>query len=361
MGGALFFWVLIVGTSLFLTHGLTVTAARLLDNGPALVVRRIGNGGWAPIPVKDALEAVGRVPGVQAARARVWGTTRTDDGVVTVMGVSDAGRSGLNEPSFRKPGPGEAVVGSGIRIQNSRLWLTGSGEAAEPFQVVEVLARDSDMVANDLVLLHESDARRVLGLSAGHATDLGVYVFHPGEASAMLPEMSSIFPWPVQLITREEIHGIYASGFSRRGGIALLVAFPGFLALALVLYGVVRERIGQRYQVGLLKAFGWTTRDIIRFQMYRALCLGMPAMTMGLAAAYWLVFFPGITWPGRIFLGWDKHPPALFLDPSGALVISVEVILAVLVPYIAAVLWPSLRSGAADPQDLIEDQKGILI
>ena len=67
-----------------------------------------------------------------------------------------------------------------------------------------------------------------------------------------------------------------------------------------------------------------------------------------------LVLWPGLSWPGYLLLGWKQHPPLMYLDASGALLVLLEIALLIFLPYLAAALWPALKAATADPQDFLE-------
>jgi len=355
LGGALLVLVVVMAMPLLLTQALSGSAERILLQSPALVVRRLNPGGWAPLPAVQATAAARAVAGVTSARARIWGTVRAGDRTVTVIGGGEALEDLLSkEDAGLLPNPGQAVAGPGILADGGDHLTLQSPAVRISLKVIGRLPPAVGLAAHDVIWLHDEDARRLLSIPEGFASDLAVDVFHDGEADTLGPDLVQAFPWPIQIVTRSQAIGDYQAGYARRGGLASVAGLPSLLALALIVAAVVRERTGRRYEVGLLKAMGWTTRNIIGLQMFRAVSIGLPVTAVGLLTSYGLVFWPGATWPGYWLLGWDQQPPALFLDPAGALLVLLEVGGLVLVPYLAATLWPAARGAAADPQGLIE-------
>lgn len=351
----LFALVAWIATVLLLTHALEDTASRILEKGPSLVVRRVSPGGWAPIPARESVELARTVPGVTGARIRIWGLVSSADGPVTVVGIheeEEGGGYGITPAEL--PGRGQAVPGPGVSVQEQGGPLVLQGARTMAFTVSATLPTKSGMTAHDIVILTAEDAMQILGLPEGHASDLALEVFHEEEEEAILPDLAKAFPWPVRITTRSETIGMYAGGTARRGGIALVLTVPAILAGVLLVTGSVRNRVGRQREVGLLKAMGWTTGDLVRLQLIRSLAVGLPATAMGLFLAYLLVLWPGATWPGALLFGWQGLPPGLHLNPSGAFVVLIEVGALVFVPWLAAHLWPAIRGAAADPQELIQ-------
>lgn len=358
LGAVLCLLIAFSGAALLLTQSLSYTARKIIALGPPLVVRKAGVAGWEPIPEKPALDSALSVPGVAAAVARVWGPAAGPVGAVTVVGAGawtevPAPERGLE----RLPMEGEAVVGEGVGPLTEGDTLQLVGASSSVFKIASRFPEDTSIAAHDVVLLHKKDAMRLLGLPDGFASDVAVEVFNEEEQSAILPDLSRAFPWPVSITTRRETNGYYSASFSKRGGIVVIVLIPSMMALALLMFYTVRERTGRAHEVGLLKSMGWTTADIVKLQVCRTLFIALPSAVLGCLTAYLLVLWPGARWPSGLFLGWKGIPPGLHLDTTGAALVLFEIACLALVPFVAAALWPALRSAAADPQDLIEEER----
>ena len=346
--------VTILGTALLLSQALSTTAGLLLKDSPSIVVRRLSPLGWSALPAGESIRLARSVPGVLHAGIRIWGTANSPGGPVTVFGFDGSRRVGGLTKSVPLPERGQAVLGPGIKTEENPDFIKLTGHNVSIFKIIDTLKAQTSMVAHDMVLVHPDDARRLLGIAEGYASDLTVDVFHETEAEAILPDLSRAFPWPVRLTTRKEAAAIYISASGRRSGIVYITIIPGMLALALIVIGVVKGQIVQSCNVGLYKALGWTTANIFQMQLLKALVIGIPAVTAGMVVSYGLVFRPGTSWPGYLFFGWNDNPPLLFLNASGALLTLLEIAVLIFLPYLAAALWPVFRAAVSDPQDFLE-------
>jgi len=354
-GVAIALMVAMVATALLLTEGVSRTAVRLAEAGPAMVVRRLDVGGWAPIPVEEALEAARSVRGVQRPRPRVWAVFGGVEGPIVFVGCDDEMRADLEALGITPPGPEEAVVGHRLaEFVGVDLTLVNEDKTGF-YTVVGAFAAHADLATYDLILVDADEARVLLGIPPGYASDLVLDVFHDEEADAIVPDLVAAFPWPVRIVTRSEATGIHRGVLGRRGSLATLVALPAALALLFLLAGVARDRVGRRHEVGLLKALGWTTGDIVRLHLVRALWVAVPAIAVGLAVATALVGLPDTSWPGVLLLGWQAgRGPALDLDTGGAGLVLLEVAGVVLVPWLLGSAWPVIRGATRDPSELLE-------
>jgi hypothetical protein len=343
-----------VAVPLMLSQALTSTTAKVLADAPELVVRRVDPSGWAPIPAAAAVDYARKVPGVIRAEPRLWGLVVGPQGPLTLVGVDRKTAGAGGNAVFKLPAAGEALLGPGITPDAASGTLMLTGETSLTLKILEKLPPETSLALHDVVVVNAADAGALLGLEPGWASDLAVDVFHAQEADAILSDLAAAFPWPVRITTRSETNRIYASGASRRSGITAMAMIPAVISLCLLMAASVRERMGRRHEVGLLKALGWTTSDVVRFQIFRSVVIGLPGTAAGLLAAIGLEFSPGITWPGRLFFGWRTLPPALYLETTPAVWILPAVTGLVLLPFLTASLAAALTSAAVDPQEILE-------
>jgi hypothetical protein len=345
-----------LGAALMASETLTRTAERLIEQGPAIVVRRVSPVGWEPIPAEEALAIARSVPGVTDARVRIWGTAGGPDGPVTIVGAgSTLPRIEAAGTLRAAPSPGEAVVGRAVTGGGETVDLFGL-DGKRRFRVVGVFESSTDAATFDLVVLQDEDAGALLGIPRGRASDLAIDVFHDAEAEAMARELSHAFPWPVQVTTRLETLKRYRSAFGLRSGIAASVYIPTLLAMGLVAAATLRDRIRNRREIGLLKALGWTAADTATLELWRTATVAATAAAAGGSLAYGLVFGPGGPWLAGVVFGWRGPLPDLALDPAGAGWVFVEVTAIVLLPFVGAALGPLLLHAAQAPEALMAEK-----
>ncbi|MCC7396540.1 MAG: FtsX-like permease family protein [Planctomycetes bacterium] len=341
-------------TVLLLEAAFATTARELLGAGPSHVVRAVDATGWRPLIAGAAAETARSVVGVTAARPRLWGVVRSAGGAaVTALGVVDPAEF----PTLgQAPQQGQAIVGPGVALDAvdgaPHLTLAAAG-GNRTFVVTTQLDAASGLALHDAVLLHADDSRTVLGLGPEQASDLAVWVYHDAEQAAVAQELAAAFGGAVRVTTRTEAIGAAIAGFAREGSLRLLLLVPATLALCLLLVVAVRRGRSARRELGLYKALGWSTGDLVRLQLYGALAVSVPAVLLGLAGAGWLVFGPARSWPAQWLFAWPGRAPVLVLTPAAGLQVAFGVASTVLVPWLCATLLPALRSATVDPQDLL--------
>lgn len=342
--GAMFAFVVVFATALLLTQGLQDTGELILAQSPSLVLRRLGAGGWEPVPTA-AVEPLQGVRGVTRAQARVWGVVRSGEQAVTVIGAQ--GGDG--------PARGQALAGGALEAPVGPKALQGVGGALQ-VEVVRSLPRELDVALGDVVLLHPEDARLLLGLAPGAASDLAVWVRHESEEGAIGPELERAVGFPVAITTRGQALGATRGALQGVASQRTVLLLPALLALILLAAAAALGQRKARADVGLLKALGWTARDIVGLHAARALVVGLPSVALGWAVAYGLVFWSGLGWAGAWLWGWSTSPPLLQLSAGGAALVLLEVGGLVLAPWLVAALLPALASAQADPEQWLRGQ-----
>ncbi|PIE23202.1 MAG: hypothetical protein CSA62_08295 [Planctomycetota bacterium] len=348
MGLALFALVLVCGTVLLLAEAWTATARRLILSGPTHVVRRVDAGGWRAIEVESGLKAARSVLGVTKARARVWGRVTAGEQVLTLIGLGEDRREFPHRVA-----PGQAILGPGVEGGDQASILLRGAQGEARFRVQQRLGEEWGLSLHDVVLVPEAAARRVLGIPAGYASDLCLSVFHEGEEEAVAAELAGAFDFAVRVTTAKEAIGALGVSFSRLGSLRMLLLVPAMLALSLLMLVQLRRGRAARRDLGLYKALGWSTGELVRLQLLSALLVALPALLLGLSASFALVHWPGIRWPAEWLLAWPGSAPALYLAPGSVLIVAFGVAGFVLVPWLLATLLPVLRSSAVDPSELL--------
>jgi hypothetical protein len=350
----LFALALLLGGTQLLRHAFMETGSRLLSGAPAIVVRRAAPTGWAPLPIETALAAVAHVPGVLKPHARLWGLARVAGRTVAVMAelAPPEAASASHIPPLR---PGEVAVGGGLGMLIDEGRLVFERDPQHAYTVVQWLPDEVAMAVHDTVLMHPDDARGLLGIPPGFASDLAIEVFHEAAVEALSRDLSAALPWPVQITSRATAMGRLGAEWSRSATLATAAYIPALLALAVLGLATAVGSERDRGRAGLLRALGWTGRDFLRLCLWRWACLNIPGVGLGLAAAYGLIFTPAGHWMGPFLFGWTAVPPALHLSSAGSAQGLLQTAALVSLPHLAVVVATGLRHAASDPQVLMEE------
>jgi hypothetical protein len=348
--------IAILGTLLLFPRAVQDTLNILLKETPSIVLRRFDGAGFCPLPAQSSVRAAQTVVGVVSARPRIWGLVNGPDGSLTILGVQREGMPpALADQLPRLPARGQVIIGFGVAAGQSAGTLPLEGVIRQTYQIIDRLPQTTSLFTHDLVLMDPEDARQLIGLPKGYASDLAIEVFHEEEQDAILSDLAAAFSWPVRSVTRIQSAGRYAGRFNRSRALAAITVIPAVLALCLLVAVNIRKSMGRQSDLGIMKAMGWTTGDIIRFYLYREVFVCLPSAAVGICVSFLLVYGPGVGWVADFFLGWKTIPPSLYLKTTGAATVVLEVAALMLIPVIASALLPVLKGATSDVHDMIED------
>lgn len=319
-------------------------ARALLEGAPELTVQRLVAGRHDPIPAAY-LEEVRKIRGVAAAEPRLWGYHYDP--------ASGANYTVL-VPAADPPPAGSARIGRGVA--RSRGLAVGDVVAfrdtrGEPLalRVTDLLDPASELLTADLFLVAEGDFRRWLGVPEGLYTDLALRVRNAREVRTVADKVTRALP-DTRPVLREEVARTYEAVFAWREGVGLLLLSAALFAFAIFAWdrasGLSAE---ERREIGILKAVGWDTGDVLRMKLWEGAVVSLTAFLVGYVLAYAHVFWAGAPLLAPLLKGWATLYPEFRLvphvEPAGVLALFALTV----VPYTAVTLVPTWRAAVADP------------
>ncbi len=361
--GGLAFAVALVAAVLFLADALRGEAERARAALPDVVVQRLVGGRPSTLKLND-VKALAGIPSVARVTPRVWGYLflPTLQGNVTVVGaapgapaLSLAPRGALSAGRDLAPGAHEMVAGTTLaRALGLR---PGDGlqlPSATPSPLLTLAGTfdaSVELWTADVILCDEADARAILGMPDGEATDLALTVTNPDEARVVARTVLERLPG-TRVVEKELLGRVYALAYGRRAGLVLAATVPAILALLILAWdrasGLGPE---ERREIAILKATGWSTRDVLSAKMLEALLVGALGAALGLVLAYGWVFFLGAPGLRPALVGWSVLYPEAPLTPTVDAAQLIGVALAVLAPFVALSIVPAWRAAGTDPME----------
>lgn len=343
--------VFVVASAMLFSTALKREADVVLQTAPELIVQRMVMGRHEMIEA-DAVETLAAIRGVKSAKGRLWGYfyDATSGANYTFMVPDD--------PAL-VPGPGEVILGEAIPRARGLEWAGAplfvsrrSGDLVK-FEVAEVISDDSALVSADLVLVNEADFRSFFEIGPDVFTDIAVTIRNLREIDTIMSKADKLLP-AARFITRDEITRTYQKLFSWREG--LLVALAGAAILAFAIFAAEKASglsAEEAREIGVLKAIGWDTRDVIAMKLWEGGLVSVGAFLLGTVLAYAHVFLLGASLFAPVLKGWSVIYPEFHLAPHiDGLQLSTLFLITV-VPYVAATLVPIWRAASADPDRIM--------
>ncbi len=340
--------VFILASVIFFTHALKREAALALKEAPEIVVQRTMTGRQQPVPIAwgDRIRAI---DGVAAVRPRLWGYQY------------DAGFRAnytLLVPAGNQPEPGKVDIGSGIsRMRGADrgdiIVFPGHDGLPRSFAVRNVLDGESQLLTNDLILLSEKDYRDFSGIPADRATDLVLRVINPREYATIAEKITRMYP-DSRPIVRTEILRTYDAVFAWRSGLVIVIFGAALLAFVIFTWdkatGLSAE---ERKEIGVLKAVGWETSDILLMKFWEGTAISLTAFLAGTILAYAHVFFSSSALFAPVLKGWSTLYPSFRLTPYLDFAQVVVLLFLTVIPYTVSTIVPAWRAATIDPDAIM--------
>ncbi len=340
--------VFLLASTLLFTQSLRREAALILADSPELIVQRLIAGRHDLMPA-DYLDRLGQIRGVSDAYGRLWGYFY--DPAVKANYT-------LLVPRLEPPAPGEVRLGAGVaRARGLGVgdYLSLRSAQGEPFsfRIAGLLEAQTELVSSDLMLLNAADFRHFFAFPADRFTDLVLRVRNPSEVRKVAEKIALTLP-DTRPILREEILRTYDALFGWRQGLVILLLGGALLAFVIFAFdraaGLSAE---ERREIGILKAIGWETGDVLRMKFWEGAALSLTAFLAGYLLAYAHVFFFAAALFAPVLKGWavlyPDFRPLPFIDGLQVATLFFFTVF----PYTVATIVPIWRAAITDPDQVM--------
>jgi len=285
-------------TAMAVAEGVRQESLVSVQAGADLYVARDQYGRNGPVSL-DRIPELEKIPGVVRVVPRIVGRAYLGEDLAVIVGIDEPGLlGGVQEPL----GFGQALMGEELA---RRLDLRVGSEfrfflfPALPFTLAGLIDPALSIWSSRMVVIPFQAAEQLFKLP-GKASELLVYC-RPGTADQVAEQLGSLGkPWemtpPLRIQTKAIVHRYIKRGFDIQAGTftmfyatAFALAIPALLILSGFGQGERRRRIG------IMKATGWQTLDILEMTVYENLLLALTGSTLTLALAVcWLRVGNGI-------------------------------------------------------------------
>lgn len=354
--------IALVASLVLYVRALRMEARLLLRDAPEIVVQRLVAGRHELIPVARG-PAVAAIRGVGAVRPRVWGYSYDPPtgATFTLWGADSVPPSTLDRREGGLEVPGErsvCVVGPGVADARflgtgDRLPLKGADGGLFAPRVTGVFRADSAVLTNDLVVMPTAELRRLFGIAPEAAIDLAVEVPNRLEVDTVALKIQELWP-DVRVLTRDQILATYDAVFDWRGGLWAALLLSSVAAFAILVWNQASGLSAEEFRtIGLLKAVGWSSRDVLELRLWEGALVSVAALLTGtILAQVHLLWLDGALF-SRVLRGWSVLFPPLDVAPGlDAYTLLLCLPLAVL-PYVLASLVPAWRAAITDPDTIL--------
>lgn len=360
--------IFVLASVLMIADAIKLELNTTLKTLPQITLQRFIAGKQSDVPL-ERVEALLDIEGITAVTPRVWGYYYFKPAGVnfSIVGVDayeeqySATLSTLTQRFDIKLLEKEngMIIGEGVQKILSENYYTDffnfitSEGKWQRVQIAGVFHSDLALESNDLIILPKKLAYAIFGMDKSKATDIIVKVANVKEIPTIVQKINERYP-DMRAITQDDIRVSYQNIFDYKSGFFLalfsICAFAFFIIIYDKTSGLSSE---EKREIGILKAIGWSSDDILKEKFYESFTLSLSAFFVGITFSLFYVYALQAPLLRNLFMGYSA------LKPSFALPFSVDVSMLVLlfllsVPiYIAATLIPAWRASTLDADEVM--------
>jgi len=307
-------------TAMAVSEGIRAQSEISIHNGADLYISRAQYGRNGAIALTE-IEGFSKIPGVTSVVPRISGRTYMGEELAMVVGIDKPQLINSKSQNLKS---GELLMG---RLLAERLDLQKGDEVrfflfpALSLTIVDLIDGDLSIWASSLVILSFTDAATIFKLP-GYASEILLYA-RPGTTDTIAEQLSDLGkPWdmtpPLRIQTKSIVEQYINRGFDLQSGVFFLfylTAFALSIPALLILSGFGRG--ARKKEIGILKATGWQTLEVMEMTCMENLLLALSSSMLAVVLAMvWLKLGNGIGVAPLFISGIDWIPafqvPSLF-------------------------------------------------
>lgn len=243
-----------------------------------------GRNGVIPI---DMVNEIKKIDGVIKAVPRVISRIYIGSRLAVLLGIPIDETASLSFVKGALPKKGEIIIGKGMADEikqdvNGNLSIGVRIMAIidnvpfiikKQYRIAGIFKPHSGIWASDLVMMNIEDANSVFEMD-GFATDIAVYV-KPGSEASVSEKLQKVNTY-FRIQTKELVKTYFEGGFNIKGGIFIALYMVAFaLAIPAILVSSGFGLSERRKEIGILKATGWQTHDVLEMIFLEGIALAL--------------------------------------------------------------------------------------
>jgi ABC-type lipoprotein release transport system permease subunit len=335
---------------------------------PQITVQKVKAGRHYDIDSAIANEIV-TIAGVEQAIPRVWGYYYFANAGVnfSIVGIDQYEEQYTNSLSkitkefdFDKLNTHHSmVVGKGVKkvlkesYYNDYFNFIKPNGSFKKIYLAGIFDGDTELEANDMILMSKDDVREIFDMPNGKATDIVVKVANPHEITTIASKIKLMYP-DSRVITNNDLQVSYQNIFDYKSGLFLALFIISLFTFFMIVYdkssGLSSE---EKREIGILKAVGWSVDDVLKEKFYEAFIISFFAYILGILIAFGYVYGLNAPLLRDVFVGYSQlkttfELPFIFDIQTLFLVFLLSVPI-----YIGATIIPSWRASTLEVDEII--------
>ena len=357
------FIVFLISSVLFIKNSLQKEIFSTLENQSDFIIQQTNGSKIVNTPV-SWIDDFSSINGVKNTQQRVYGQYYflPENVYFTIVGIDlfeentnkklNELLKSLNISDFLEND--SMIIGDGIKkIFDKYHYFDSydfklSNSDLKTIKIFNSLPKDLNLVANDLIIMDINLAKEILNIKENESTDIVLNVPNNLERQnvkeQLLLEHSNL-----RILQKDELKKEYENMFNYKGGIFLILFIVVLFTFILILY--------QRYsmisstdkkEIGILKAVGWSIKDIIKLKIMENFIVGFMAYIIGVVFSYIFVFILNAPILKHIFIGFSNMQNDFIFNPNIEINSLITLFLFFMIPFLSAILIPVWKVAVLD-------------
>ena len=358
--------VFLISSVLFISNSLKKEVFSTLNNQSDFIIQKTNNGKIFDTPI-SWIDDFSSINGVKNVQQRVYGLYyfMPENIYFTIVGVDLFEEhtnknikellSILNISDFLRND--SMIIGNGIKKIFDKYHYFDSydfkllDKQSLNVKIFKDLPQEANLVANDLIIMDINLAKKILNIDEENSTDIVLNVPNDLEKQN-IKEQLILKHSNIRILQKENLKKEYENMFNYKGGIFLVLFIVVIFTFILILY--------QRYsmisssdkkEIGILKAVGWSIKDIIKLKIIENFIVGFMAFIIGVVFAYIFVFIFNAPILRNIFIGFSNVQNDFILNANIEFSTLITLFLFFIIPFLSAVLIPVWKIAVIDANE----------
>ncbi|MBP7225162.1 MAG: ABC transporter permease [Aliarcobacter sp.] len=355
--------VFLSSSILFISNTLKKEIFTTLENQSDFVIQKINSGKSQYTPI-SWIEDFKEISGVKNIQQRVYGQYyfMPEDAYFTIVGIDlfEEGSSKnikellkvLNISEFLQSD--SMIIGNGIKKLFDKYKYIDSydfklfNNDLKEIKIFKDLPQKANLVANDLIIMDINLAKEILNIKEDEATDIVLNVPNNLER-ANVKDQLILKHSNTRILQKENLKKEYENMFNYKGGIFLILFIVVILTFTLILYQRYSMiSLGDKKEIGILKAVGWSIKDILKLKIMENFIVAFMAFIIGIILSYIFVFILNAPILKNVFIGSQNLQNDFIFNANIQIDSLITLFLFFMIPFLSAVLIPVWKVAIID-------------
>ena len=355
--------VFLSSSILFISNTLKKEIFTTLKNQSDFVIQKINSGKSQYTPI-SWIEDFKEISGVKNIQQRVYGQYyfMPENVYFTIVGIDlfEEGSSKnikellevLNISEFLQSD--SMIIGNGIKKLFDKYRYTDSydfklfNNDLKEIKIFKDLPQKANLVANDLIIMDINLAKEILNIKEDEATDIVLNVPNNLER-ANVKDQLILKHSNTRILQKENLKKEYENMFNYKGGIFLILFIVVILTFTLILYQRYSMiSLGDKKEIGILKAVGWSIKDILKLKIMENFIVAFMAFIIGIILSYIFVFILNAPILKNVFIGSQNLQNDFIFNANIQIDSLITLFLFFMIPFLSAVLIPVWKVAIID-------------